>query len=110
MTSELATKHCKPCEGEGDALEPDRVKQLHQKLDSNWELIENHHIEKEFAFDGYEPAVKFTNEVAHLAMEEDHHPDLLLTYGKVKVTLWTHKAGGLTENDFVMAAKIEEKK
>jgi 4a-hydroxytetrahydrobiopterin dehydratase len=110
MMSELAQKHCKPCEGKSDALETERIKELHQELNNDWELIEDHHIEKEFSFDGYEPAVVFTNKVANLAKEENHHPDILLTYGKVKVTLWTHKAGGLTENDFVLAAKIEERR
>lgn len=108
--SELAKKHCKPCEGKSDALESARIKELHQELNSGWELMEDHHIEKEFRFDGYQPAVDFTNKVANLAKEENHHPDILLSYGKVKVTLWTHKAGGLTENDFVLAAKIEERR
>ncbi|MFO7974693.1 MAG: 4a-hydroxytetrahydrobiopterin dehydratase [Candidatus Hydrogenedentota bacterium] len=110
MMSELAKKHCKPCEGKSDALESARIKELHQELNSGWELMEDHHIEKEFRFDGYQPAVDFTNKVANLAKEENHHPDILLSYGKVKVTLWTHKAGGLTENDFVLAAKIEERR
>ena len=110
MTSELATKHCKPCEGEVDALESDRIKELQKELNSDWDVIEDHHIEKEFKFDDYKQAVDFTNKVANLAMEEDHHPDLLLSYGKVKVTLTTHNVGGLSENDFVMAAKIEENK
>lgn len=110
MTSELSKKHCKPCEGKEDALDPSRIKELHQELNSGWELIEDHHIEKAFSFDGYEPAVEFANMIANLAKEENHHPDILLSYGKVKVTLWTHKAGGLTENDFILAAKIEEQR
>jgi len=108
MTSELAAKQCKPCEGKADALSPEHIKKYHKELDSGWELIEDHHIEKEFSFDGYEPAVEFTNTVAQLAQQENHHPDILLSYGKVKVTLWTHKTGGLTENDFVLAAKVED--
>lgn len=105
---ELAIKDCVPCKGGVPALEGDSLAALMRKLDGEWQLIDDHHIEREYAFDGYAPAVDFTNAVAELAEKQDHHPDILLSYGKVKVTLWTHKAGGLTLNDFVFAAKVEK--
>ncbi len=105
---ELALQECVPCKGGIPALEGQELAALMRKLDGDWGLVADHHIEREYAFDGYPAAVAFTNVVARLAEEQDHHPDILLTYGKVKVTVWTHKAGGLTLNDFVFAAKVEK--
>ncbi len=107
-TAELAKNECVPCKGGVPPLEGDKLKELHEELNSGWELVKDHHLEKEYSFDGYEPAVEFTNKVANIAQEQNHHPDILLTYGKVKVTIWTHKIDGLTESDFYFAAKVEE--
>jgi len=105
---ELALQNCVPCEGGIPALEGRELAALLRKLDASWELIEDHHLERKYAFDGYAAAVAFTDAVARIAQEQEHHPDILLTYGKVKVTVWTHKANGLTLNDFVLAAKVEK--
>ncbi|HOF40120.1 MAG TPA: 4a-hydroxytetrahydrobiopterin dehydratase, partial [Candidatus Hydrogenedentes bacterium] len=78
------------------------------KLDNRWRLVNEHHLEREYTFNDYPDAVDFTNAVARLAQKQNHHPDLRLTYGKVVVTVWTHKANGLTLNDFVFAAKTEK--
>jgi 4a-hydroxytetrahydrobiopterin dehydratase len=105
---ELAGRTCIPCKGETPAFGSADIDAYQEKLDSGWEVIDNHHLEKVFKFEGYEAAVDFANLVANIAIEQDHHPEILLAYGKVTVVVWTHKAGGLTENDFVFAAKVEE--
>ncbi len=106
--AELAKQKCKPCSGDASPLKGEDLKKLHEQLNSGWDLIEEHHLEKEYDFDEYSQAVEFTNRVAGIAQEEGHHPDLCLSYGKVKVTVWTHKIGGLSDADFVFAAKVEE--
>lgn len=105
---DLAAKTCVPCKGGVPPLKGDALFKLHDELDSGWQLIDEHHLEKEYKFKGYQPAVDFTNVVAGIAEQENHHPDILLGWGKVKVSIWTHKIDGLTESDFVFAAKVEE--
>lgn len=107
-TAELASNVCIPCKGGVPPLMGEALKALHESLGSDWELIEDRHLEKEFTFKGYPPAVAFTNAVAEIAEEQNHHPDIVLSWGKVKVTIWTHKIDGLTESDFYFAAKVEE--
>jgi 4a-hydroxytetrahydrobiopterin dehydratase len=108
MTSELAAKECEPCKGGVPPLEGEALRALHHKLSGEWDVVSEHHLEKEFRFDGYMPGVEFTNTVARIADEQNHHPDILLTYGKVKVSIWTHKIDGLTESDFIFAAKVQD--
>ena len=107
-TAELAKNVCVPCKGGVPPLKGDALEAMHETLGSEWELIEEHHLEKTYSFDGYTPAVTFTNAVAAIAEEQNHHPDIMLSWGKVKVTIWTHKIDGLTESDFYFAAKVEE--
>jgi len=107
-TQELAQHECVPCKGGIEPLKGDELQRLYQKLGSGWQLVDEHHLDKVYEFEGYDPAVEFTNKVADIAKEEDHHPDILLTYGKVTVKIWTHKIDGLTESDFYFAAKAEE--
>jgi 4a-hydroxytetrahydrobiopterin dehydratase len=75
-------------------------------LDPAWQVVEDHHLAREFTFEDFRQALDFVNQVGELAEEEGHHPDVFLSYGKVKIQLWTHKINGLHENDFIMAAKI----
>lgn len=107
-TATLSQKECLPCKGGTPPLAGEELYKLYAELGADWQLVNDHHLEKEYKFKGYAPAVAFTNVVASLAEEQNHHPDLLLAYGKVKVSVWTHKIDGLTESDFVFAAKIEE--
>lgn len=107
-TATLSKKECKPCKGDVPPLAGKKLHELHADLGADWQLTKDHHLEKEYTFKGYAPAVAFTNAVAELAEEQNHHPDILLAYGKVKVSVWTHKIDGLTESDFVFAAKVEE--
>ena len=106
--NELAAKECVPCKGGVPPLKGQELRQLHTKLGNDWEVIDEHHLAKEFTFKNFRQALDFTVKVGELAEQENHHPDIYLSWGKVKITLWTHKIDGLTESDFIMAAKIEE--
>jgi 4a-hydroxytetrahydrobiopterin dehydratase len=74
----------------------------------NWHVISNHHIEREFRFPDFKTALNFTNKIGAIAEEQGHHPDIYLGWGKVDVKIWTHKIDGLTESDFILAAKIDK--
>jgi 4a-hydroxytetrahydrobiopterin dehydratase len=73
-----------------------------------WNVIEEHHITKAFKFPDFREALKFVNHVGELAEGQGHHPDISLAWGKVEITTWTHKINGLTESDFILAAKIDQ--
>ena len=107
MTCDLATKECIPCKGGVPPLKGDALADLLASLGSGWQMISEHHLEKEFKFKNFREALAFTNRVGEIAEAQSHHPDILLSWGRVKVTIWTHKIDGLTESDFVLAAKIE---
>jgi 4a-hydroxytetrahydrobiopterin dehydratase len=106
--NQLAAKECVPCKGGVPPLEGQRLKELENELGSDWKVVRGHHLEKEFTFKNFAEALAFTNQVGELAEAQSHHPDIYLAWGKVKITIWTHKIDGLTESDFVLAAKIEE--
>lgn len=101
---DLTKKHCVPCEtGEGK-LEINKIKEL-MPLVHDWFLVGDQ-IKRDFKFKNFKEAIKFVDEVAKIAEDEGHHPDIYIFYNKVNLTLYTHAAKGLTENDFIMAAKI----
>ena len=104
--SSLNQKRCIPCEGGVPCLTADESQLLLKQL-SNWLIIEQHHLEKTVLFDNFVEALAFTNQVGHIAESENHHPDIYLSWGKVVITIWTHKVDGLTESDFILAAKID---
>lgn len=103
----LAQKECVPCKGGVPPLKGTDLKALADQLGHDWEVVKEHHLEKKFAFPDFATALAFTNKVGELAEREGHHPDIHLAWGKVRVVLWTHTIDGLTESDFVMAAKVE---
>ena len=105
--TELAAKECVPCKGGVPPLAGAELNKLEKELGADWKVANGHHLEKEFKFKNFRDALAFTNQVGELAETQNHHPDIYLAWGKVKITLWTHKIDGLTESDFVMAAKIE---
>ena len=107
--TELAREHCKPCSLKTKPLTGDALKDLHFQLNGNWQIINEHHLEKEYAFENFREALAFTNRVGEVAERENHHPDIHLTYGKVGLRLWTHNINGLTENDFILAAKVDQR-
>lgn len=104
---DLANKKCVPCRGGVPPLKGEALEKLLRQLGGGWRVVEAHHLEKEYRFPDFREALAFTNRIGALAEEEGHHPDLLLAYGKVKVQLWTHKIDGLTESDFILAAKCD---
>ncbi len=105
--SELASKQCVPCRGGVPPLQGDELATYQQQLGGGWQVVNEHHLEKEYTFDDFRQALDFTVRVGEMAEEQDHHPDIVLTWGLVKVTIWTHKIDGLTESDFVFAAKAD---
>lgn len=104
----LAQRDCIPCKGGVPPLKGDQLDQLKISLGGNWKVIQEHHLEKEFQFKDFQEALNFTNRVGAIAEEQGHHPDILTAWGKVKVTVWTHKIDGLAESDFIFAAKVDE--
>ncbi|HLH52325.1 MAG TPA: 4a-hydroxytetrahydrobiopterin dehydratase [Verrucomicrobiae bacterium] len=104
----LADKECVPCKGGVPALKGPDLERLSKELNPSWGVINEHHLEREFKFKDFRQALAFTNKVGELAEQQGHHPDIYLSWGKVKVTIWTHKIDGLTESDFVLAAKIDK--
>jgi len=104
--SQLASKQCVPCRGGVPPLKGEELRQLHAQLDG-WDVVNEHHLAKTYSFRDFTGALAFTNRIGALAEEQGHHPDIYLAWGKVGITLWTHKIDGLTESDFVMAAKID---
>ena len=109
MTEQLADKKCIPCRGGIPALKGAELQKLHEMLPA-WSVVDDHHLTREFSFPDFKQALDFVNRVGAVAEEEDHHPDIFLAWGKASVTLWTHKINGLTESDFIMAAKIDRLK
>ena len=105
--SDLASKECVPCKGGVPPLAGDELTKLHEELGGSWEVVSEHHLEKTYRFSNFHEALEFTNQVGELAEEQNHHPDILLSWGKVGIILWTHKIDGLTESDFVWAAKAD---
>jgi 4a-hydroxytetrahydrobiopterin dehydratase len=105
--NELAAKECVPCRGAVPPLQGVQLVALLSQLDNQWHVINEHHLEKDFKFKNFREALAFTNKVGELAEQVGHHPDIYLAWGKVKITVWTHKIDGLTESDFILAAKVE---
>ncbi len=105
---ELSNKKCSPCEGGIEKLGGPQLLSLLQSIGKEWKLIENYKIKKEYRFVNFVQTMQFVNKVADLAEKEGHHPDLLISYGKCEIELWTHAINGLSENDFILAAKIDK--
>lgn len=104
----LSKKTCIPCNKDIPPLKGRQLDELYKQLENGWQIIEEHHLEKEYHFSNFCEALDFTNKIGAVAEHEGHHPDILLSYGKVKIQLWTHKINGLSESDFVLAAKCDE--
>ncbi len=108
IMSELAKKECVPCQGGIPPLKGEKLTQFKGKLNNDWKVVEEHHLEKEYKFSNFRESLDFTNKVGEIAEAQHHHPDISLSWGKVNVTIWTHKIDGLTESDFIFAAKADE--
>jgi len=104
----LSESQCVPCRGGVPPLAGSEISRLHEELGAEWAVVDEHHLEREFPFPDFLSALEFTNRVGRVAEEQGHHPDIFLAWGRVRVTIWTHKIDGLTESDFILAAKIQE--
>jgi 4a-hydroxytetrahydrobiopterin dehydratase len=103
----LAGQKCTPCQGGTPPLGTDAQALLHEQLHSDWKIVNGHHLSRTFQFADFVTALDFVNKLGAIAEEEGHHPDLLLSWGSVKTDVWTHKIDGLTESDFILAAKAD---
>jgi 4a-hydroxytetrahydrobiopterin dehydratase len=104
--SELAKQKCVPCRGGVPPLRGEALISLTKQV-QGWEVIEDHHLSKTFKLPDFKEALRLVNLIGDIAEQEDHHPDIYLAWGKVRVEIWTHKINGLTESDFILAAKID---
>lgn len=106
---DLVHKKCIPCEGGVPPFTPEEIEKYKKEISDKWEEFENgKKIKRKFKFKDFKEAMGFVNQVADVAEEEQHHPDIKIFYSLVEITLWTHAVMGLSENDFIMAAKIDK--
>ncbi len=105
---DLSKKKCKPCEGGTAPLNQQEVKGYLKQIKDGWKVTDKNKISKEFLFVNFKHTMDFVNKVADLADEEGHHPVMHVYYGKVIIELWTHAINGLSENDFILASKIDK--
>ena len=105
---DLASKECVPCKGGVPPLRGEKLDQLLTGLGNGWQAVNEHHLEKDYKFKDFRQALDFTNRIGVIAEAQGHHPDIYLAWGKVKITIWTHKINGLTESDFILAAKADQ--
>jgi 4a-hydroxytetrahydrobiopterin dehydratase len=105
--NDLASRSCAPCRGDIQPLQTEETEALAAQI-RDWVIVTDHHLQKSYKFPDFHSALGFVNQVGEIAEAEGHHPDIALGWGKVVITLWTHAAGGLTENDFILAAKIDQ--
>lgn len=107
MQTQLTSKKCHSCSEDEQPLKGEPLAKLRRELDGDWKVIGEHHLEKEYKFKDFKEALDFTNRVGAIAEKEGHHPDIFLGWGKVTLDLWTHNINGLSENDFILAAKSD---
>lgn len=108
MSCALAQRDCVPCKGGVPPLKGAELQSLHNELGADWKLAEEHHLEKNYKLKNWADAMTLANRISDLAESVNHHPDLTIGWGKVGIAIWTHKIDGLTESDFIFAAKVEE--
>ena len=107
MTTKLCQLDCVPCRGGVPPLDEPRLGELLVELDDDWKVVDKHHLVRTFKFPDFMTALEFVNGVGQLAEQQGHHPDISLSWGRVTIEIYTHKIKGLTESDFVLAAKID---
>ena len=105
--SDLASRECVPCRGGVPPLQGAEIEKLTAQL-KGWEVVNEHHLRKFYEFKDFRSALDFVNRVGALSEEQGHHPDILFGWGRAEITIWTHKIDGLTESDFILAAKIDK--
>lgn len=105
--SRLSQKDCVPCRGGVPPLQGEAVAKLLAELDE-WEVVNEHHLKKSYRFGDFRESLAFVNRVGEIAEEQGHHPDICFGWGSAEISIWTHKIDGLTESDFILAAKIDQ--
>lgn len=105
--NDLASRECVPCRGGVPPLGKKEIKNLIKEL-NGWEVVEGHHLRKSFEFENFSKSLSFVNRIGRLAERAGHHPDIFFGWGHAEVSIWTHKIDGLTESDFILAAKIDK--
>ncbi len=104
---DLGQMKCKPCSKQTPRLEGGKLEEMRRQV-QDWDLVDGHHLTKAFRFPDFAAALEFVNKIGQVAEDEGHHPRICFTYGRVEVELYTHAIDGLSENDFILAAKIDE--
>ena len=102
----LADRQCVPCKGGVPPLSGEEIAPLLAQLDG-WNVVDNHHLDKRYKLKNFANALELVNRIGAIAEEQNHHPDIFLAWGRVEIKIWTHKINGLTESDFVFAAKCD---
>jgi 4a-hydroxytetrahydrobiopterin dehydratase len=105
--SDLSSRQCIPCRGGVPPLQGQEITNLLTELDG-WEVVNQHHLKKTLSFANFREAQQFVDRIGDLAEEQGHHPDICFGWGRAEITIWTHKIDGLTESDFILAAKIDK--
>ncbi|HJN50644.1 MAG: 4a-hydroxytetrahydrobiopterin dehydratase [Pseudomonadales bacterium] len=105
---DLSSKQCIPCRGGVSPLKGKLLDELHDQLNDGWEIVDEHHLTRSFRFKDFTGALVYVNRIGEMANEQQHHPDIYLAWGKVRVDVWTHKIDGLTESDFIFAARADQ--
>jgi 4a-hydroxytetrahydrobiopterin dehydratase len=103
----LIDKHCVPCQGGVPPLSQKEAKELLKQLQADWKINDSGHLHKRYKFKDFMAAMNLANKIAAIAEKEGHHPNLTIAWGELQAEIWTHKINGLTESDFILAAKIE---
>lgn len=106
-TTPLAEQTCIACRGNIPALNPETYSRLLAQL-NNWQVVEQHHLMRDYKFKDFMSALAFANEAGRIAEEQGHHPEITIGWGHAQVTIWTHKINGLTNSDFILAAKLDQ--
>jgi 4a-hydroxytetrahydrobiopterin dehydratase len=107
MSIPLAQRSCESCKGDVPPLTGAQIVPLLRELGGDWESVGTHHLQKTYRFGNFADALAFTNAVGAIAEAQGHHPDVFLAWGRVRLEIWTHKIDGLTESDFILAAKCD---
>jgi 4a-hydroxytetrahydrobiopterin dehydratase len=105
--ADLSERQCVPCRGGVPPMKGDEIKNLSAQL-PEWQVVNEHHLHKTYQFKDFAKTLDFVNRVGQLAEQQGHHPDICFGWGKADIMIWTHKIDGLTESDFVLAAKIDK--
>lgn len=105
--SELASRECVPCRGGVPPLKGEELAKLGAQVEG-WSVVDEHHLTKVYKLPDFAESLAFVNRVGKLAEQQGHHPEICFGWGRVEITIWTHKIDGLTESDFILAAKIDQ--